>query len=139
MGIGPRPGTYLGQANLGLYTFVVLATKLSILLLYLRIFPTRSFRIQCYILIALSIGHGLAGWGAQPFICRPTNYFWEQWHHEWAGTCPININAQLYAMSSTNIALDLAIWIIPIPQLMKLKMTWKKKAGLALIFLVGLL
>lgn len=105
----------------------------------MRIFVARSFQIQCYILIVLSIGHGLAGWIAQPFVCQPTNFFWEQWHGEMQGTCPINMNAQLYAMSSTNIALDLAIWAIPIPQLLKLKMSFKKKFGLGIIFLVGLL
>lgn len=87
----------------------------------------------------MSVGHGLAGWIAQPFICRPTNFFWEQWTREWEGHCPIDVNAQLYAMSSTNIALDLAIWLVPIPQLIKLNMNWKKKAGMSLIFLVGLL
>jgi hypothetical protein len=41
--------------------------------------------------------------------------------------------------SAVNIAIDLIIVVIPIPELLKLSMNWKKKLGLLAIFSVGIL
>jgi hypothetical protein len=41
--------------------------------------------------------------------------------------------------SAVNIAIDLIIMIIPIPELLKLSMSWRKKLGLLAIFMVGIL
>jgi hypothetical protein len=89
--------------------------------------------------MAISCCHGLAGWLAQPFICRPTQFFWQGWDGQHVGSCPINVNSQTYAMASTNIGLDVLIFLVPIPQLLPLKMSNKKKFGIILMFLVGLM
>lgn len=89
--------------------------------------------------MGISCCHALAGWLAQPFICRPTNLFWQGWDGQHSGSCSINVNSQTYAMASTNIALDVVIFLIPIPQLWSLQMGLRKKFGIALMFLVGLL
>ena len=41
--------------------------------------------------------------------------------------------------SAVNIAIDLIIMVIPIPELLKLSMSWRKKLGLLAIFMVGVL
>lgn len=89
--------------------------------------------------MGVSLCHALAGWLAQPFICRPTTFFWRGWDGEHEGTCPINVNAQTYALGATNIGLDVLIFLIPMPQLRPLKMSRRKKFGVALMFLVGLM
>jgi hypothetical protein len=89
--------------------------------------------------MVISCCHGLAGWRAQPFIFRPTGFFWQGWDRQHSGRCPINVNSQTYAMASTNIALDVFIFLVPIPQLWPLQMNRRKKFGVALMFLVGLM
>ncbi|KAF3024103.1 hypothetical protein G7054_g13495 [Neopestalotiopsis clavispora] len=112
-------------------------TKVSILLLYLRIFPDRQFRKHIYILMGVMALFCVAFVVTLLTYCVPFEYTWARWDNEQTGTC-INMNAQTYTCAALNIILDLVIFFIPIPQLMKLDLNMKKKAGIILTFLVGL-
>ncbi|KAK8007509.1 hypothetical protein PG989_001499 [Apiospora arundinis] len=112
-------------------------TKVSILLLYLRIFPDRQFRKHIFILM------GVMGLFCVAFVvtlltyCVPFDYTWARWDNELTGKC-INMDAQTYTCAALNIILDIVIFFMPIPQLMKLDLSWKKKVGIIFTFLVGL-
>lgn len=91
-------------------------TKISILLLYLRIFPDRQFRKHVFVLI------GTMGLFCVAFVvtlltyCVPFSFTWERWDNEKKGKC-IDMDAQTYVCAALNIVLDLWIFFIPIPQL----------------------
>ncbi|KAH8199217.1 hypothetical protein TruAng_006623 [Truncatella angustata] len=112
-------------------------TKVSILLLYLRIFPDKLFRKQVYVLMGLMAAFCVVFVVTLLTYCVPFDYTWMRWDNQNTGTC-INMNAQTYVCAALNIALDLIIFFIPIPQLAKLDLTLKKKAGIILTFCVGL-
>ncbi|KAK8022161.1 hypothetical protein PG993_012928 [Apiospora rasikravindrae] len=112
-------------------------TKISILLLYLRIFPDRQFRKHIFILMVVMALFCVAFVVTLLTYCVPFDYTWTRWDNEKTGKC-INMDAQTYTCAALNIVLDIVIFFMPIPQLMKLDLSWKKKVGIIFTFLVGL-
>lgn len=53
------------------------------------------------------------------------------------GYC-INSMAQIYAGSATNITMDLVVFVLPIPRLLKVQISTRRKVGICATFLVGL-
>lgn len=68
--------------------------------------------------------------------CRPISYNWTNWRGEGGGQC-VNISAVAWANAAVSIALDLFMLAVPLSQLRALKLHWKKKIGVALMFIVG--
>ena len=101
-----------------MYIWVVTWTKISIILLYLRIFPAKEFRRQCYVLMALTILVGLSCTIVFPLACRPISYMWKGWDGTMEAKC-ININADTFAFAAINMTLDVAIFAAPIFQVCK--------------------
>jgi hypothetical protein len=121
-----------------LYFMETALTKLSIICFYLRIFT--ATRIQ-RILWATFIVTG--AWGAvfvivAIFQCRPISLFWTHWDGLHQGHCA-DANAIGWSNAGMNIAFDLWILAIPLSQLPRLKLHWKKKAGVAVMFCLGTL
>ena len=123
------------------YQVVVTLTKISIVLLYLRIFPkeiSRTFTYVSWAVIAGLLVYLLAFVIYFVFECRPISYFWNQWDGEHEGYCN-NFGLASYINGGANIFFDLVVFFLPIPKLMKLKVRDKKrKAGVILTFLLGL-
>lgn len=123
-----------------MYIGILAITKISVLLLYLRIFPSTVstwFRACCYIVTGLCTAYAIAMWISILFECHPINYAWLLWDGEHKGTC-INTQALIYACSAINIVLDSMVFFLPIPKLMQLEVSGRKKIGICLTFLVGL-
>ncbi|KAJ4347788.1 uncharacterized protein N0V89_009158 [Didymosphaeria variabile] len=119
-----------------IYITVVSLTKISILCFYLRIFPDRNFRRAVYAVMVFTGLYMLAFILVSLFQCRPVDHAWKYWNHEHAGACN-NVNAQGWAAAIFNIVLDIATIILPLRQLSKLAMNWKKKVQLMLMFGFG--
>lgn len=121
-----------------LYFLQVTLVKLALIFFYMRVFPSKGVqRVLWGTVIFTSL------WGASFIItaifqCRPISYFWNKWDGFHEGTCA-NSNAIGWANAAMSIALDLWILAIPTWQLRELKMHWKKKIGVALMFCVGTL
>jgi hypothetical protein len=113
-------------------------TKVSFLCFCLRIFPRKELRITCYALSAVSIAYGLAFALTCIFNCTPITYIWESWDGEHRGKC-INFHVFAWAHAGINIALDLVVIAVPIPELLRLSMSMKKKIQIILMFSVGAL
>ena len=116
-------------------------TKVSILLLYLRIFPrtvSNAFRITCWIFIGIVVSAFFGIVFAFIFSCRPISGNWMAWDGEHPATCT-NAFAQSMSVASINVALDLTIFLLPIPKVWALNMSVKKRIGVILTFTVGLL
>jgi hypothetical protein len=100
----------------------VALAKMSFLCFCLRIFPGQGIRRKVYTLSGTS----------------PVNYTWQSWDGEHKGKC-INFSIFAWAHAGINIALDVAIIGIPIPELLRLSMSLKKKVQVIMMFSVGAL
>ena len=69
--------------------------------------------------------------------CRPISAVWTSWTKEVTPSYCINQKAFYYAAAGCNIALDIAVVIIPIPELIRLRLSRRRKIFLVAIFSVG--
>jgi hypothetical protein len=124
-----------------LYQLAIITTKISIVLLYLRIFPKQVSQRFSY--ISWAVIAGLLAYLVGFYIyfaleCRPLSYFWHQWDGEHKGVCPSNESA-IYVNSAFNIFFDIVVFFLPVPKLMSLQVRdTRRKVGVILTFLVGL-
>lgn len=121
-----------------LYFLQVALLKLSLLFFYKRIFPASNVQLIIWATITFDIIYGAVFLFLAIFQCRPVNYFWHKWDGEHEGTC-IDSNGIAWSNAAISIALDAWMLAIPLWQLSKLKMHWKNKVGVALMFCVGTL
>ncbi|OHW97967.1 CFEM domain-containing protein [Colletotrichum incanum] len=121
-----------------LYAFVVAVTKLSILLFYLRLFNEPWFRMFCYVMLGLTTAYGLGQMLVIALICTPVSYNWTRWDGQHSGQCG-NVTIMTFFNGGINIALDFVLFVLPVTQFINVSWTLKKKIGVSLIFLVGLL
>ncbi|KAH6651625.1 hypothetical protein BKA67DRAFT_692892 [Truncatella angustata] len=119
-----------------LYFSEVFVLKLSLLFFYLRIFPGRGIRRVILCTVAFDVLFGVGFIVTALLQCRPISYNWTNWRGEGGGQC-IDISAVAWANAAVSIALDLFMLGIPLSQLRELKLHWKKKIGVALMFVVG--
>jgi hypothetical protein len=115
-------------------------TRISILLLYKRIFGNVSviFLRSTHVLMFVIIGYMIAFDIVLLFQCRPIKLAWEGWDQEHQGVC-LNVNAIGWSAAALNIALDIATIILPLPHILRLRLATHKKVTLIGIFLLGLL
>lgn len=120
-----------------LYVASIALTKISMLLLYLRLFPGDQLRLAVKMVLAFTTAWGIAILFANVFACSPISYFWTQWDGEHKGEC-VNNDQLLWAHALINIVLDAVIIALPMPTLFKLNMNWRKKAGVIVMFAIGI-
>lgn len=109
--------------------------KLSILHLYIRIFPDPIFRKMCYITAALSLAYFVMVFAETFAFCRPISYNWDK---SIEGRCIDPTLAYLFA-GITNFFLEVIIVILPMPMLWRLRMSVTKKLGTSAMFSLGAL
>ncbi|KAI1079007.1 hypothetical protein F5B20DRAFT_189594 [Whalleya microplaca] len=119
-----------------LYFSEVFVLKLSLLFFYLRIFPGPIIRRLLWGTVAFNVMFGLAFIFTAVFQCQPISYNWTNWKGEGGGKCA-NQHAIAWANAIISIAIDLWMLVLPLSQLRKLKLHWKKKIGVTLMFCVG--
>ncbi|KAF2020438.1 hypothetical protein BU24DRAFT_469208 [Aaosphaeria arxii CBS 175.79] len=112
-------------------------TKLTFLVFFLRIFADQRTHRICYVLIGCSVAYTLAFELTMIFACRPISAVWTAWDMESKVDYCIDQHTFYYVAASFNIAIDIAIILIPIPELRKLKLSLKRKCFLFSIFGVG--
>ncbi|KAJ4262959.1 hypothetical protein NW762_006572 [Fusarium torreyae] len=109
--------------------------KTSLLFFYLRIFPGTAQKLLWGTVIFNCV-YGLLFMLLAAFQCTPVSFFWHNWDHEHEGTC-MNSSAIGWANAAISIALDAWMLAIPMWYLRRLKLHWKKKIGVAAMFVVG--
>ncbi|MCJ1467815.1 hypothetical protein MMC07_006440 [Pseudocyphellaria aurata] len=108
--------------------------KLSILLLYLRIFTKRTYRIACWTIAVFTIANCVGSIVAGCLICWPLKFLWDRTIP--GGHC-IDIMAWYRWSLFMNIVTDVAMLIIPLPVIWKIQNTRKVKIGLTITFATG--
>lgn len=110
--------------------------KLCLIFFYIRVFPSVEVQRLLWGTVTFVVLWGVCFVIAALLQCQPIHYFWEHWDGLHQGHC-VNINAITTSHAGISIALDFWILGIPLQQLWGLKMHWKKKLGVALMFCVG--
>lgn len=116
------------------YVVTISLVKVSILTFYIQVFPARSFRIQCWIVMIFCVASAIAFTIVAIFQCHPLSYVWNKNLH--GGKC-INFNSATWANAAINIIQDLFIVALPISEVRKLQLGQKKKIGLWIMFGLG--
>ncbi|KAK3497870.1 uncharacterized protein B0T23DRAFT_95589 [Neurospora hispaniola] len=121
---------YVAQA---FYKITINLTKTSILLLYLRIFVQRWFRIACYILIGIIIAYMIATFGASVWQCTPVPRAWDK---SIPGTC-VDITVNWYANAGFSISTDILILALPMYPIFTSHLRKTQKVAVVLMFALG--
>ncbi|CAN8106570.1 unnamed protein product [Discula destructiva] len=114
------------------------AAKVSIILLYARIFSTND-KIFRRCLYGAFITTTLVNVTIISLIlasCRPVSFFWEKAGGEGEGAC-IDISAGSIASATFNVAVDSFLLILPVPKIMKLQMPLRRRLTVVAVFLLG--
>lgn len=124
-------------ASMIFYVFTVTLVRVSILLLYRRIFDIRSFRIITTGLMAACTAWGVSICAANIFQCHTiTDAFRPEVVGALDGRC-INLQAMFYGTLGTGFTLDLVILILPFQQIWGLRLERRQKLELTAILSLG--
>ncbi|KAI9823588.1 MAG: hypothetical protein M1832_002369 [Thelocarpon impressellum] len=115
------------------YTLCLPMIKMSVLLFYHRIFPTRSVTVVLCASGVFVVLWCLSALLVAIFSCRPIGYFWDKAQ---LGRC-IDIEAFVTAEAGITIFTDVVILAIPLPLVWVLKIPCRQKLALSGIFLLG--
>ncbi|KAF4473095.1 hypothetical protein FALBO_21 [Fusarium albosuccineum] len=120
------------------YMIAEMLVQMSLLAFYLRVFPDASLFIRraSWMLMGIVACFGIANTCAIIFQCTPIPFFWSGWAGESTGKC-IDINLFSWIRAAVEIAIDVAILSLPLPSVLKLQMSWKKKFQVLLMFALG--
>lgn len=111
-------------------------TKASIVLLYLRIFITKIFRVIAKIYLVVIVAWSIAAVLVTIFQCVPVSASWNKSIKN--KTC-VDKNQWWYAFASLNTATDCLIVLLPIRPILQLQLPKREKIGLFCVFGVGAL
>ncbi|KAL8853024.1 MAG: hypothetical protein Q9221_002054, partial [Calogaya cf. arnoldii] len=119
------------------YVFTVTLVRISILLLYRRIFDIKPFRIITTVLMAICIAWGISICAANIFQCHTiTDAFRPEVVGTLDGRC-INLQAMFYGTLGTGFTLDLVILLLPFQQIWNLRLERRQKLELMGILSLG--
>lgn len=118
------------------YNLSLILSKLSVLILYGRVFHSRYFRIANYTLMAFIIVTGLWMVISGFAFCIPIHTFWSGHLLSTESHC-LPAGPVWYANAAMQIFTDIAILILPMPLLSNLHLPRRQRAGIMLVFGVG--
>lgn len=118
------------------YNPVLMLTRTSIILFFLRIFPHKGFRLPAYLMLFFVNGSGLSILFSFAFGCMPIAAAWESMKHP-GYTC-IDMYAIAIANAILNTITDVGLFILPIPLLIKVKLKGREKVAVLCVFGLGI-
>jgi hypothetical protein len=123
-----------------LYFVLIAVVKLALLFFYLRIFPKRLTRKLLWATIAFTTLYGISYTITAIFQCSPISYSWLQYADAGAssGKC-IDINLLSWTNGIVSIVTDIWMLALPLYEVFRLQLSWRRKISVALMFCVGTL
>ncbi|KAI5791892.1 hypothetical protein EDC01DRAFT_784708 [Geopyxis carbonaria] len=115
------------------YCTTVGIIKISLLLMYGRIFTLRWFRMAAYIVAMCTIGWVIAINFVSIFQCTPIKKAWLPFE---PGTC-IDLKASFIGNGVPNFVTDIIILTLPMPIVWKLHTSLSHRLSLSFVFLLG--
>ncbi|KEQ77812.1 hypothetical protein M436DRAFT_36696, partial [Aureobasidium namibiae CBS 147.97] len=117
-----------------IYSVCMLLTKMSILMLYRRLFPIDNFRYLWWMCVFCTMGYGLGAIFSSLFACVPVR---AQWDLTISASRCINKQAFYIGNGVMNIITDLMILALPIPIVWRLTLELRQKIILSVVFTLG--
>jgi hypothetical protein len=136
---GLEPITMLSQLIIPLQFLWVLSlscTKISILCLYLKIFPHRWMVWSSYATISIIVAWTIATILAGCLVCRPFAFNWDKTIIN--GSCGDQVTSFTFT-GLINLITDIIVILLPMQPLYQLQMALYKKLTLGLVFGLGIL
>ncbi|KAL9020024.1 MAG: hypothetical protein Q9185_002712 [Variospora sp. 1 TL-2023] len=121
---------YIAQV---VYKIVVGFNKISILILYLRIFISKQFRLACYINLGIVAAFTIGSVFATILQCIPIK---ASWNRDMEATCT-NSASFWIAFAVINILTDAIILFLPMREVLHLQLGRREKIGLLALFSLG--
>ncbi|KAI5240377.1 hypothetical protein E4T42_08390 [Aureobasidium subglaciale] len=127
------------------YAASVTSTKVSILLLYRRLFyvtssrevsADRTFCIMLWVAIVFTASYPLIMWTVMAVACRPVSFFWRRYAGATDGVC-IDVLSFFLVFGIVNMINDLIVLAVPIPRILKLRTSNREKISIMGILLLG--
>ncbi|CAD6594109.1 MAG: hypothetical protein ASARMPREDX12_008145 [Alectoria sarmentosa] len=117
-----------------LWITAVTLIRFSVILLYIRIFATRSFRLSCYVILILNITFFIATFLSYVLSAIPVGCHWSD-----TIDCSSTLDAKSIDLPVAvfNLLLDVTVVVLPMPVLWGLQMAVGKKATLSGMFGLG--
>ncbi|KAL8650343.1 MAG: hypothetical protein Q9226_005187 [Calogaya cf. arnoldii] len=127
------PLTNTSQATAAAVTFYIPAVglpKISILIFYLRLNPSKGFRYSTFAVMAITFAFMISAILAQLLQCHPVP---KVWNPTLPGTC-VDTNPLYLSNSIINTIIDFLVLLLPIPMIVRLQVNTRTKLVLAAIF-----
>ncbi|RGP63505.1 hypothetical protein FSPOR_8558 [Fusarium sporotrichioides] len=115
------------------YKMTVCLNKVAAILLYLRLFITRSFRLCSFGIMGVVVGYSIGGIGATIWQCVPIRGAWDK---SVEAKC-IDSNKFWVAYAVLNVVTDVMVLGLPILPITRLQTTIREKLLLCGMFLFG--
>ncbi|KAJ5144300.1 hypothetical protein N7526_001808 [Penicillium atrosanguineum] len=137
------PQTNITEAYKRFYAFVLVykalisLAKISVCLFLLRIFQSSIFRYITYTMIVVNSAIAVTWILVDSFHCIPVHLSWTGWENEESGKC-IDFITSTFINGFVNIAVDAIMVSMPLYEVLKLKLSLRKKLGVAVMFGMGL-
>lgn len=123
-----------------LYILLMAQLKLSLCFFYLNIFSGKLIRQLLWGTVIFHILFSTAFIFTAIFQCRPITFHWDKFDFTngplQGGYC-VNVNAAGWANAAITVSSDFWLIAIPLSQVIRLKLHWKKKIGVFLMFMTG--
>lgn len=127
----------VGRLSLTLFTVFPMCysmIRISILLTYLKLFPTQTNRWLCWILCGLQVVFSLWAGLTTVLQCNPVSSYWDKTIVGYKCKPPRN---QDFAILTLNSCFDLIVYSWPAHYLYKLNLPFKSRVELILAFSLG--
>lgn len=128
-------GRFIGFFNSLTYAFAIASAKLAILFLYWRIFQLSSIRLPMQIMITMCFIWIIVRTFMTIFRCLPVQAYWDKTIPH--AVCRIRDTEFFFSTVLTHFLMDLAILVLPIIEVFKLRLRIGQKIAVAALFIVG--
>ncbi|ROV98635.1 hypothetical protein VSDG_04342 [Cytospora chrysosperma] len=114
------------------YALAVTTTKISILLLYRRLFhagqscTNRIYAVAYWAAVGLTSCYPVIMFITMAAACRPVSFYWEQYLGRTDGVC-IDVTLFYLVFGIVNMVIDVVILVSPIPRIISLQLNKRRK------------
>ncbi|KAF5025375.1 hypothetical protein F66182_2540 [Fusarium sp. NRRL 66182] len=126
---------FLGFFNSLCYASSIACSKIAILSLYWRLFKTSSIRIPILVMLVMVVIWIFLRTFMLIFRCVPTQSIWDLTITD--KVCNINSGQFFLGTITTHFLMDIAILILPVIEVFRLRLRAGQKLAIAALFLIG--
>lgn len=104
----------------------------------LRIFPQPAFHSMAYAIMAYVGLFTIIAEGCLIFQCVPVQSIWLGWRGDFGAYTCLNVNLMTLVLAVQQILQDLMVLVLPVPLLLRLNVSARKKISIFFMFGLGI-